>query len=230
MTAILVDILTKVFPQALENFMEDPPFRKCGQYDNHKRTIEIRRSSGSIDNTMRDDMFFHYLYETLKAWGIGQRGSILVPFYAFKSRIRGLQKQFSELEGFTIEMEDDDISHTVKRIWNIIDKLKITENESIIVSGTKTIHHLLPDLVVPTDNEYTKPFFDWNTHRFRNHQRACFVEAFYAFSHIARSTLPTKYVGNNWNTSSSKVIDNAIIGFMNAPKEQILSWLTTACN
>ena len=40
-----------------------------------------------------------------------------------------------------------------------------------------------------------------------------FKEAYKVFMRIARSIEPEKYVGIGWNTSQTKVIDNAIIGY-----------------
>ncbi len=39
-----------------------------------------------------------------------------------------------------------------------------------------------------------------------------FFEAFKSFEYISRETNPEQYVGSGWNTSLSKVIDNAIVG------------------
>jgi len=45
-----------------------------------------------------------------------------------------------------------------------------------------------------------------------NHERI-FVKAFKDFCAVARATKPSRLVDEGWNTSSSKVLDNALIGY-----------------
>jgi hypothetical protein len=47
----------------------------------------------------------------------------------------------------------------IEELWQLIDNLGIVENEAKLVSGSKALHHLLPDLVVPMDRAYTQKFF-----------------------------------------------------------------------
>lgn len=49
---------------------------------------------------------------------------------------------------------DDDapnVQNVSNRIWGLLDGLRIVENQARLVSGTKTLHHMLPDLIVPMD-------------------------------------------------------------------------------
>jgi len=40
------------------------------------------------------------------------------------------------------------------------------------------------------------------------------AEAFSAFAQIARTANPSQYVNNRWNSSRTKVIDNALVGLL----------------
>ena len=82
------------------------------------------------------------------------------------------------------------------------------------MSGTKTLHHLLPDLVVPFDRMYTQAFFNWHNPEVQYGQSERFRESFTVFNRVARATNPSQYVGGGWNSSQTKVIDNAIIGML----------------
>ena len=64
----------------------------------------------------------------------------------------------------------------------------LVENKAKLVSGTKALHHVLPNLVVPMDRKYTQVFFGWqNPHYPSIGQRECFLlEAFEAFACLAR--------------------------------------------
>ncbi len=61
------------------------------------------------------------------------------------------------------------------------------------------------------DNEYTATFFGWNDFGSRPERR--FKSVFVRVAAIARAVSPQQYVGEGWNSSISKVLDNAIVGF-----------------
>ena len=54
---------------------------------------------------------------------------------------------------------DADIEHVGKQLRTLIEKLKVGANSTILVPGTKAIHHLLPSLCPPIDRNYTLRFF-----------------------------------------------------------------------
>ena len=88
-----------------------------------------------------------------------------------------------------------------------------------IVAGTKTLHHLLPDLVVPMDRAWTGTFFQFHLPEWQDSgsQRRIFQLAYSQFAEVARRVQPQQYVtGQGWRTSRSKVIDNALIGYCKA--------------
>ncbi len=89
----------------------------------------------------------------------------------------------------------------------------MVDNRAKIVAGTKTLHHLLPDLVVPMDRAWTGAFFAWSQAAPQYQQHQAFVRAFKAFVHVAREVDPALYVGDGWKTSRTKVLDNAVIGY-----------------
>jgi hypothetical protein len=74
------------------------------------------------------------------------------------------------------------------------------------------LHHLLPKLVFPIDNEYTATFFGWDN--FVHDPEGRFAAVFCQIARIARLVNPQSYVAaQGWNSSSAKVLDNAIIGY-----------------
>jgi len=72
---------------------------------------------------------------------------------------------------------------------------------------TKALHHVLAELVVPMDREYTQTFFGWH------------AEEFGAFVQIARLVNPSQYVNIGWNSSRTKVLDNALVGLLQWVKD-----------
>jgi hypothetical protein len=82
-----------------------------------------------------------------------------------------------------------------------------------VVSGAKMLHHLLPELVFPIDREYTQTFFGWSNPEFQNHPEQCFKFVFHRIAEVAQAVRPASYVKKAWNSSRSKVLDNALVGY-----------------
>jgi hypothetical protein len=68
------------FDEYLRDYDERFPFTRSGQLDHHASTIERLRSLGNEPlAALADEDFVDSLYATLRAWGIGVRGSRLRP-------------------------------------------------------------------------------------------------------------------------------------------------------
>jgi len=98
-------------------------------------------------------------------------------------------------------------------IWRLANKLRVVRNKSIVVSATKLLHHLLPDLVVPIDHMYTGVLFNWHGNEFQDSQERLFFCSFAQFQRIAQAVDLLKYIGAGWRTSPTKVNDNAVVGY-----------------
>ncbi len=117
-----------------------------------------------------------------------------------------------------------DVDAISASLWRVIETLKIVANATPLVAGSKTLHHLLPELVPPMDRAYTQQFFGWNTHHFQHHQRRCFESAFAAFVLIASQVDAQHYVGTGvWNTSVTKVLDNGVVGYLCAVRDDVVT-------
>lgn len=209
-------LLVANFPHWVAQFDQNGPFRKAGQLEWHRKTIDRRRALGSAAAAIADDEFLQSLYATLRARGIGFRESKLVPFEAFAVEIRRHEAEFVALDSLRIDDGGLNVPHVGDRIWKLLDGLRIVENKARLVSGTKAVHHVLPELVVPMDRAYTQAFFRWQNPQFQYSQRDCFNEAFEAFVEIARLVHPV--VGTGWRSSRTKIIDNAIVAFVQSTK------------
>lgn len=98
----------------------------------------------------------------------------------------------------------------------MIDSLGVVDNLAKLVAGTKTLHHLLPDLVVPMDRAWTGLFFQLHPPEWQDpvNQRRTFRRVFGHFAGLARRVQPERFVtGERWRTSRTKILDNALIGF-----------------
>jgi hypothetical protein len=64
------------------------------------------------------------------------------------------------------------------------------------------------------DREWTGRFFEWSLNDFQNRQRQIFEEGYRAFHDIALQVRPSQHIGEGWRTSATKLLDNALIGYM----------------
>jgi hypothetical protein len=190
------------------------PFRRAGQYELHRRAIERRRELGSAVAAVMDDDFTADLHATLLAWGIGRRASRLVPLEVFRARLRAHHGVLGVFDGLVLEdVSIGQVGRVTLHVDRLIAQLGVVENKARIVAGTKTLHHILPDLVPPMDRAWTGAFFGWTDMDPQHNQSRIFSDAFQACAEIARAAHPSRLVGSGWRTSSTKLIDNALIGY-----------------
>jgi hypothetical protein len=87
--------------------------------------------------------------------------------------------------------------------------------ETKIVIGTKALHHLIPELVPPMDRQYTLRFFFEHT-TMNQGDRMAFDVMLPQFHQIATNCAEqiSSLIGvGSMNTSVTKIIDNAIVGY-----------------
>ncbi len=218
-TPTLIDVNQRVqeviedFDGLIAEYDREVPFQRTGQYERHRATIDRRRELGSARAAISDYAFTALLHATLQSWGIGRRGSRLAPVEAFRQRLVSLADDIAALEDLEVADEHLAATSVAATLDRLIRELGIVDNKSLIVAGTKTLHHLLPELVPPMDRRYTGAFFGWRPADPQTHQTTILGHAFDSFSEIARRTNPSRLVGDGWRTSTTKVLDNAVVAY-----------------
>jgi hypothetical protein len=209
--------LVSRFGDYVQAYDDRPPFTR-EQLAAHRHSVELRRQAGGVRAAVEDEEFVASLRRTLLAWGVGRRASRLVASEDFTAAIRGAAPGLEALEPMAID--DDDLpGDMADRLWFIIDSLGVVTNKAKLVAGTKTLHHLLPDLVPPMDRAFTGAFFGFHLPEWQDiaGQRRILRLAYDQFAAVARRVHPAKYVtGAGWRTSRTKILDNALIGFCKA--------------
>lgn len=140
-------------------------------------------------------------------------GFTTVPLDTFRHRLDTLAGDVAQLDGLQIESGQLDVNSVGASLDRLVRDLGIVDNKSLIVAGTKTLHHLLPDLVPPMDRRWTGAFFGWWPADTQNRQTAILTRAFRSFAEIARNVEPARLVGAGWRTSPSKLLDNAVVAY-----------------
>ena len=204
--------LTHGFARYVAAYDELVPF-DSRQLAAHRETINLRRQAGSVEAAVNNPRFVASLRRTLLAWGLGVRGSVLVPEAEFARALAGAVPVLERLEDLRIDAPDLP-GDVVGRLWSAIKFLGVVENKAKIVAGTKTLHHLLPDLVIPMDHTWTGMFFQLHDPEWQQFQERTFRRVYVQLVTVARQVHPQQYVtGHGWRTSQTKIMDNALIGF-----------------
>jgi hypothetical protein len=170
---------------------------------------------------MNDESFFRAVYAVLPAWGMHRMGKQAAKVGEFDDMVASFRAQAPAIESLwdyrITAINSEDVPEVGKAIWDIIASLKVSTSGTRIVAGSKALHHVLPDLVPPIDRQYTFRFFtgqkslnggeqqallDWFPHLCRI-GRECSME-------IDAKTARAGFMA----TGPAKVLDNAIMGFM----------------
>lgn len=219
-----VEELCNNFESYLVEFDRVSPFTGPSIYF-HLKTLERSRFIGT-SKALGDTCFFEYLYATLASWGMhrmGPMGAKLVEFTDFMKTLQSQKEKILELQGLKLtNLEEEELKNAMNRLWNILSNLKVSSTETQLTAGSKALHHLLPDLMPPIDREHTLRFaYGYNPTYESEEQR--FKKTFPLFWKIGNreKNAILQWVGKGFHTSQTKVIDNAIVGYVKTRMKRV---------
>lgn len=218
-----VDALIQDFDRCVGQFYSADKFPNSS-YHFHARTVGLIRTR-PYSALLSDDVFLEMVYATLATWGLDRMGvgKRLNGFDAFKATIQKKENVdiLVDLSGTKLqELSDEESGPVEERLGALYDGLAdVMLTSSKLVGVSKTMHHLLPDLVPPMDRAYTLNFFYQRrylaTPPIQGNEKAKFIQMIGQFRAIARKRHLTKTsLTRRWDTSVPKLVDNAIIGFV----------------
>ena len=189
-------------------------YRKGPDLYFYKKTIELRRSKPLAELFEESDRYIELMYATLTAWDMNSRGAKMKYFDGFKQSILANKERLIQLSSERLEtIQKGRIGEVKTRLEQIYTNLHLMESGGRLVSNSKVMHFILPDLIMPIDRQNTLNFFYGHT----NELESYFIRIF-GYSHeIAQRIDLSQFLDETWNQSIPKVIDNAIISEM-SPK------------
>jgi hypothetical protein len=201
------------FDAYVAHFQSHVPFTRPRELSLHRLTIDRRRELGTVDEALEDEAFLDSLFATLILRGIGTRGTKLVPRAQFAFTLQSHQDEISALERFSIEDSGLDVTAVAERLSALSKDLGIVENVATVEPGSKALHYLLPDLVPPLDRRWSGKFFRWGQHDPLANSQRIWMEAFTNLALVASQVAPSRLLDEEWNSSTSQILDNALIGY-----------------
>lgn len=214
-----VEALCNQFEESLVEFEQRKLFTGPSVFF-HRKCIEIKRKVFYAGALLNDPVFLEYLYATLTSWGMHRMGpgmARLVEFDRFCLGFQRMKGNIGRIEQIKLwDIQERDLPDVMESVWWIIYNLNVGISGVKLVGGSKALHHILPDLVPPIDREYTLNFFRGNGNIGADGEKE-FKNIFPWFHYFAvekRGAIEVALErGGEMNTSLTKVIDNAIVGF-----------------
>lgn len=186
----------------------------------HLCAIDRRRQHDNARSLLEDIQFLEYVYAVLPAWGMHRMGPQAAKVAGFATIVTALRQQAPALQHLwplrITTLAPDAARQAAQIAWQVIAAVKVSRSRTQIVAGSKMLHHILPDLIPPIDRQYTFSFFTGQKMVPSDH--AAFLDWFPQFATIGRRCQEpirdTISRGGFMATGEAKVIDNAIMGFM----------------
>lgn len=198
-----VDYLIENIPRLIKTFS----YRKGPDLYFYKKLSEIRRKF-SLNKLLGDNYFFELLYATLTAWDMNARGAKMKYFDEFKENLIRNKALFTDLEKYKLfQIAKEEFSEIKNKLSDLYDNLHLMKTGGRLVSNSKIMHFLLPDLIMPMDRQNTLRFFFGYTMESKNK----FLNIFECSYLIAKRLDLSDLLNDGWNRSIPKIIDNAII-------------------
>jgi len=189
------------------------------------KTLETLKSLGT-EQALESKSFFEYLYATLASWGMhrmGPKGAKLVEFTEFMKTLQVQKARILELQEHKLtQTSEEKLNDISNKLWSILDNLKVSATETQLVAGSKALHHVLPNLMPPIDREHTlrflygyNPTYGSDEDRFKR-----ILPCLWEIGSRNKSTI-LRWIGRGFHTSETKVIDNAIVGYVKTRMKKV---------
>ncbi len=214
-----VECLTNHFAGYLDSYRQNTPLDSG--YKQYLSTVALRKGFSSASQAISSDEFVRSMHETLRGFfRLGMRAAGLLALDLFIVELRRHAVSIGSFGGTIVGTE---LTQTHDDLWRLISALRITVTKARVVSGSKALHLLLPDLVVPVDRRYTGAFLYRYGEEFEpgTSEQKTLLSALAVFRSIAKTAKPETYVGQfPVHATRTKVIDNGIIGFVEKARKE----------
>ena len=181
----------------------------------HKSSVLYEQILLSSRKDVVSDNLIELVHKMVKAFGMNRPSVQLKELKDFEKLVKKHADTIQSLAKYKLEKvkaTDDSFKETVV---NLFDGLCLTGTDAPLVTFSKTMHFLLPNLFMPMDRKYTLQFFSRSHLGSRENQKRTFLQLFEQFRQFAHEhhTILKAQVDKNscWNRNIPKVIDNIII-------------------
>lgn len=154
--------------------------------------------------------FMELLYATLDAWGMNSRGAGLKDFDEFCKLVQNQRESILKLADYDIKR----FCECKEPLEAVFTSMQLSKSKSQLVTTSKVLHFLLPNLVVPVDRNYTLNFYHGSTYIPENVKKQfdLFSEIHTDFSNFASKIDLNQYITqNSWKQNITGILDSLVI-------------------
>jgi hypothetical protein len=173
----------------------------------YNRVFHLRGKSNDIVSFLGDDYHMEMLYATLVSWDMNSRGAKMRYFDSFKENILSCRENFEVLERFA-QKDEWDVNTLLSILRVTYDKLNLMRTGGRLVSNSKLLHFLFPQMLMPMDRMNTLKYFYGNTGES--------PDKYFEIIEVCHEIMSMdedweRYLDDGWNKTIPKLVDNAII-------------------
>lgn len=183
----------------------------------HEKALEYRQKE------FLSDRHLEYVYATLVSWGMhrmGSSGAKMPDFKIFQDSVLKNVKELNEWKDLRIEkLTRNELDNLLPRLETVCFSLCGSNTDSKVVSATKILAHILPDLVCPMDRNYTLDFFHMSLNseeKERRFFRTVMIQMWKFFNVDTTLSDFNSVYGSIFSKSYPKIFDNLIIAYKRA--------------
>lgn len=149
---------------------------------------------------------------------MNQRGAKLSEFDTFRESILSEKQNIQRLQNLKLEkIKESEVNELISEFQVLFQNLElVAEAKPKLVTYSKALHFLLPNLIPPMDRKYTLMFYFNNTNlsKLEKSQFNDFKNIFQDFYNFSQSAKLSLLTDNLWNKNIPKIIDNIIINIV----------------
>jgi hypothetical protein len=177
--------------------------------------LKSRKQYGGVKAFLDSDGCLKKIYDTLGYWGMNKRGARLKEFSEFSTTIRGVSSELMAIESAIRSFSYTNRADMLKTLGNAYDNMHLMLTSMRFVSNSKCLHFLFPEVCVPMDGQYTlTTLYGKNA----KESKEIYLEIQdFSFDVMCQIKDPVPYIDDKWNTSKSKLVDNAIVLMTRGP-------------
>jgi len=174
----------------------------------YKRVMQMNGQSQDLDEFIDNEYNLELLYATLVAWDMNSRGAKLKYFDDFKDSILSNRHHLKMLWKKKLE-EIEDIEAIIEVLGAMYDNLHLMKGQGRLVSNSKLLHFVCPELLMPMDRSNTLVYFYKHT----NESKDKYLNIIrWTYAMVKDQSIDwITYLDEEWNTTIPKILDNAVI-------------------
>ena len=184
-------------------------YKKRPDFYFYQRLLQLRSQSPDIESFLKSDHHLEIIYATLITWGMNSRAAKIKYFCEFKTNILSCLEEFKQIEALGKNPSYELLHNPLDKVYR---HLHVMESDARLVSNSKTLHFLFPNLLIPMDGLHTLTYFYRNTDEPEGRYMELIKVSFDILEIMSKDSGGSwrKYLGIEWNTTVPKMIDNAI--------------------